>query len=68
MHMETNEAMDIFHEPKCMTETKSKRTRSHCAKWPGPGLEGKVKSFSVFNDRNGGEDDQTRNRKNLERC
>ena len=36
------------------------------AKWPGPGVEGKVKSFSVFNDCNGGEDDQTQNRKNLE--
>ena len=36
------------------------------AKWPDPGLKGKVKSFSVFNDCNGGEDDQTQNRKNLE--
>ena len=35
-------------------------------KWPSPGLEGKVKSFSVFNDCTGGEDDQTQNRKNLE--
>ena len=36
------------------------------AKWPSPGLEGKVKSFTFFNDCNGGEDDQTPNRKNLE--
>ena len=35
-------------------------------KWPGPGLEGKVQSFSVCNDCNGGGDDQTQNRKNLE--
>ena len=36
------------------------------AKWPNPGVEGKVNSFSVFDDCNGGEDDQTQNPKNLE--
>ena len=36
------------------------------AKWPGPGLEGKVKSFSAFNDCNGGGDDQIKNRQKLE--
>ena len=36
------------------------------AKWPGPGPEGRVKSFSVFNDCNGSEDDQTQSRKHLE--
>jgi hypothetical protein len=35
-------------------------------KWPIPGLEGKVKSFSVLNDCTVGEDDQTQLRKNLE--
>ena len=50
----------------CFLKQPSEGVVQRGAKWPGPGLGGKMKRFSVFNDSNGGEDDHTQNRKNIE--